>query len=144
MKNQEAARLWFSGEMKGNISHPILMKEAAIDLGVPPARIITYMDVHNTRTEMKALKANTAYGDNIVIVSSSYHLPRVALWAKHYGLFPLYAPADTFPKFKASETNLFKFLIPQESALILSSTALHEYLGIAHWFLLTQLQLSDE
>ena len=115
-----------------------------MELGVPARRIVTRTDVHNTRTELKALKVNTAGSDDIIIVSSSYHLSRVALWAKHYGLFPSYAPADPPFVFRTADVTPLSHLIPQANALTLSSIAMHEYLGIAHWFLLTRLQLLDE
>jgi len=146
LKNQENAHLWFSGINQSNISHPNLMKGAAIELGVPAKQILSYEDVHNTRTEIKALKENTDPGDNIVIVSSSYHLPRIALWAKFYKLSPLYAPADYFTLSSpySSGIKLLKSLVPNPSALHTSNRAIHEYLGIAHWYMLTQWQLLSE
>ncbi len=146
LKNQTTAHLWFSGINRFNISHPDLMREAAIELGVPAERILSYEDVHNTRTEIKALKENTALGDNIVIVSSSYHLPRVALWAKFYQLYPLYAPADNFapPSLPLNGIKLLRSLVPSPGALGTSNLAIHEYLGIAHWYMLTRWRLLNE
>lgn len=142
LKNQKDAKLWFSGINQSNISHPNLMKEAAIELGVPAKRIVSYEDVHNTRTEIKALKENTNLGDNIVIISSSYHLPRIALWAKFYKLFPLYAPANSSNR--PGHYKLLKWVVPSSTALRTSSIAIHEYLGIAHWYILTRWQRLSE
>lgn len=145
-KDQKQAYLWLSGIKNRNRSHPALMREGALALGVPANRTLIYENVHNTRSEIKALKEHTADGANIVIVSSSHHLPRAALWAKFYQLFPLYVPSDTFipPRLPNKAGQLLKSFIPSVHALSISNRVFHEYLGIAHWYILTRLRLLDE
>lgn len=135
LKNQEQAYLWLGGEKLSGVNHAVRMKEAAIELGVPAERILIHTEVHNTRTEIETLKKNTQFGDNIVIVSSAYHLPRVSRWTQYYNLLPLYAPADSYPR--PNTKNLSSFLLPRTYALQNSVIAWHEYFGIVHWFLFT-------
>ena len=132
MQNQKNARLWLGGKTTDGINHAVLMSNAAVELGIREERILIRTEVHNTRTEMAAVKKDTQFGDNILIVSSAYHLPRVSRWAEYYELFPLYAPANSYPKPRG--IRLARDLMPRADALAKSSIAWHEFFGTIHWF----------
>ena len=130
LEDQKTAKLWLGGQAAANrTSHVDILKLAALQLGVAEGRIQPG-GAPNTRAEMRALKRGTPAGANIAIISSAFHLKRVALWARHYGLYPLYVPVDT--RSTNLQLSIWELVVPRATYLNDSSLAWHEYLGLVH------------
>ena len=136
MRDQETAKLWLGGssDPEDRRSHVAILKQAALNLNVDEKRIQLSGNTRNTRAEIFALKQETPPGANIVIISSAFHLKRVALWARHYGLHPLYVPVDL--RAAGGRLSVWEYALPRVEHLEDSTRAWHEYLGMCHAYIL--------
>lgn len=131
----------------GNNGHPYLTVSLLIDIGINEDRIIKNRHVLNTQYEIKRIadlmdQGVVSRGGNIIIVSTANHIPRVRVWAKHYGLSPLYSGVGYRGFVGVENKSLYSILlslIPTTKHQALSDSMLHEYLGIvyAHYFIFT-------
>lgn len=133
---RECNTLWlvFSGRARQGLKekHGELMRELALQMGVPQERIIIETDSLNTREHSIYLKKLGRFGpkSNIAIVTSPWHLKRAMIEFKHY--FPLTVPVAAY-YIKSSDSFGLKALVPSITTLDLSTTMLHEYIGML-WY----------
>jgi len=102
----------------------------ARELGVPEDAIVLENQSWDTQDEARLLKP--ILGKNrFALVTSAYHMRRSVLIFKRMGLDPIPAPADFMTK-GSFQLGVRAFL-PCPTALELSQTAIHEYVGTL-WF----------
>ncbi len=101
------------------------MRNMALEMGVPENAII--MESESWRTEDQARLISAIVGKGpFALVTSAYHMPRSILIFRQFGLEPIPAPCD----FMARKICLdYSALVPQAGALLLSQTAMKEYLA---------------
>lgn len=99
-------------------------KRIFTESGIDPGQIVALPQAKDTVEEAKAVK--TIVGSKpFILVTSAYHMPRAMMIFRHEGLHPIPAPTDFIRK-----TKDFWNFFPNETSLMLSQKALHEYLGI--------------
>jgi uncharacterized SAM-binding protein YcdF (DUF218 family) len=88
------AKLVVSGRGVGaNPSHAAVMAQAAVSLGVDPARIIRLDEPRDTSEEAAAI-GRVVGASPFVLVTSAWHLRRAMAFMRHAGLRPVPCPAD--------------------------------------------------
>jgi uncharacterized SAM-binding protein YcdF (DUF218 family) len=108
-----------------------VLRQRAIELGLPPADLATTGRVRNTEEEARAVAASLPAGSSIVLVTSAFHLPRAVRLFERQGLRVLPYPVD----FQASGTWAGNpladplNLLPSAQGLDRSSRALREAIG---------------
>lgn len=110
------------------------MRQGLIDLGVPADRIALEAesrDTHESAVAMRALFAAQAIS-RPVLVTSTQHMRRSVLAFRAQGIDVVPAPAPMLP---AGRLPLWSALLPDTSGLSLSELCLHEYFGIAYYWL---------
>jgi uncharacterized SAM-binding protein YcdF (DUF218 family) len=108
-----------------------VLRQRAIELGLPAADLATTGRVRNTAQEARAVAALLPAGSSIVLVTSAFHLPRAVRLFERQGMRVLPYPVD----FQASGAWAGQplanplFWIPSASGLDRSSRALREVMG---------------
>jgi uncharacterized SAM-binding protein YcdF (DUF218 family) len=108
-----------------------VLRQRAIELGLPAADLATTGRVRNTAQEARAVAALLPAGSSIVLVTSAFHLPRAVRLFERQGMRVLPYPVD----FQASGAWAGQPLanplnwIPSASGLDRSSRALREVMG---------------
>jgi len=114
-----------------------ILKEKAVELGVSSNRILLTSIVSNTAEEALAVKQiMDEHGlEDVILVSSSFHLPRAKLLFDHAGISTFSYPTDH----RASGRSLnWLSIIPSASAFASTSSGLREYIGrLYYWLKLT-------
>ena len=137
VKLGKADRLIFTrGQMPWSDSPPEgeLLKQKALEMGISPQQILLTSIVSNTAEEASAVKGLMAeYGLNkIILVTSSFHLPRAKL------LFDR-AEVETYPyptDFKAASRDItWLHFIPSADAFRDTSSGIREYIGRLYYWL---------
>jgi len=108
-----------------------VLRQRAIELGLPPADLATTGRVRNTAEEARAVAALLPAGSSVVLVTSAFHLPRAVRLFERQGLRVLPYPVD----FQASGAWAGHpladplRLLPSAQGLESSSRALREAIG---------------
>ena len=112
-----------------------LLKVKAIDLGVDETHILLTSNVANTAEEAAAVKSllDSAGLSSIILVTSSYHMPRAIRIFRSTGLQVQAYPVDFAPN--QSSLTLLDF-IPRADAFHRTSAALREWLGRFYYFVM--------
>ncbi|MCP5163172.1 MAG: YdcF family protein [Hahellaceae bacterium] len=123
------SRLVFSGFASADkVPHALVMKQAAISLGVPENDIITESRPRDTDDEARLLRP-ILEGKRFALVTSASHMTRAVRIFRHYHLSPIPAPTEFLSK--PAQPCDWKCALPQTSALQKSERAIYEYLGRA-------------
>jgi len=137
VKLGKADRLIFTrGQMPWSDSPPEgeLLKQKALEMGISPQQILLTSIVSNTAEEASAVKGLMAeYGLNkIILVTSSFHLPRAKLLFDRSGVETYPYPTD----FKAASTDItWLHFIPSADAFRDTSIGIREYIGRLYYWL---------
>lgn len=110
------------------VSEAISYKELLQTLNVPPADIRAEAQSLNTFQNAKftgALLKQTSY-DEVILVTSGYHLQRSLLYFSYFGITAKPVSADYFQSDITIIPNSFNF--------VLTDLALHEYVGIMRFY----------
>ena len=127
----KADRLIFTrGKMPWSESPPEgeLLKQKALEMGIFPEQILLTSIVSNTAEESVAVKDLMAERQlkKIILVTSSFHMPRAKLLFDQVGVETYPYPTD----FKAASRNMtWLHFIPSADALRNTSSGIREYLG---------------
>lgn len=107
------------------------MKNTAVMLGVDPAHIELESGSQDTRQEAVFLKKELK-DKSFILVTSAYHMSRAMQLFEALGMHPIAAPTQFYRSLYVSTP---MFYLPNTRSLLLSDTAIHEYLGIiwAKW-----------
>lgn len=137
VKLGKADRLIFTrGQMPWSDSPPEgeILKQKALEMGISSDRILLTSIVSNTAEESLAVKDLMAeYGlTKIILVTSSFHLPRAKLLFDKAGV-------DTYPyptDFKAASRDVtWLHFIPSADAFSDTSNGIREYIGRFYYWL---------
>lgn len=111
-----------------------ILKKKAVELGISSNQILLTSRVSNTAEEALATKElMSEYGlENVILVTSSFHLPRAKLLFDRAGVKTYPYPTD----FKATGRKLdWLSLIPSASAFMSTSIGVREYIGRAYYLI---------
>ena len=137
VKMGKADRLIFTrGKMPWSESPPEgeLLKQKALEMGIFPEQILLTSIVSNTAEESVAVKDLMAERqlNKIILVTSSFHMPRAKLLFDQAGVETYPYPTD----FKAASRNMtWLHFIPSADALRNTSSGIREYLGRIYYWL---------
>jgi len=124
-KKMQNAKIIFTGyKGKTNRSNAAMNADLAMDLGVKKADLILNGTARDTEDEARFAK--TVVGDApFVLVTSATHMPRAVKIFEKYGMHPIAAPTNFY-----QDNSCSYFCAPNVRALLYSSLAIHEYLGM--------------
>jgi len=105
--------------------HALMQQKLALALGVPKKDIIVCPEPKDTEDEALAAKKIIAEKP-FILVTSAYHMPRAFQWFKKENLHPI--PAPTYHLASLKQQNYLDIF--SIAALVRSTIAFHEYLGI--------------
>ena len=137
VKMGKADRLIFTrGKMPWSESPPEgeLLKQKALEMGIFPEQILLTSIVSNTAEESAAVKDLMAERqlNKIILVTSSFHLPRAKLLFDQVGVETYPYPTD----FKVASRDItWLHFIPSADALRNTSSGIREYLGRIYYWL---------
>lgn len=137
VKMGKADRLIFTrGKLPWSKSPPEgeLLKQKALEMGILPEQILLTSIVSNTAEESSAVKDLMAERqlNKIILVTSSFHLPRAKLLFDQLGVETYPYPTD----FKATSRDItWLHFIPSAEALRNTSSGIREYLGRIYYWL---------
>ena len=126
-----------SGGNAGKIDPPRpeaeAFRNALIQLGVPPARIVVEDRSHTTRDQAVILKELLAgrHVQRFVLVTGPEHMPRSLAVFRATGLDPIPSPARLRSDREASPWQL----MPDGASVAVSDGALYEYLGLVYYWM---------
>ena len=138
-KAEKASQIIFTrGKMpwgKSDETEGDYLKKFAIDLGIPDTSITLTKDVQNTRDEAIGVRELLeAKSQDIILVTSAFHMPRARFLFEQQGLKVIPYPVD----FKVSVQKItFMDFLPSAHSLYMSDTAIRELLGRAYYILKT-------
>lgn len=125
--------------ISGNGYHSDHVRDTLTDWGIAEERIILNPNVRNTQYELegiaKILQQGNYAGSSLMIVSTATHIARVKIWARYYGLFPLYSGVSYKGFVAQSPTGLYQSLatlVPSAQFAGMSHEVLHEVAGIVY------------
>ena len=119
---------WTSSKPEGE-----LLKEYAVQFGVPAGCIILTSNVENTEDEAREVQKYLGSAKKVILVTSAFHMHRAeALFVAH-GLHVIPFPVD----FKVDASSSFTVLdvLPNASSLKGSEMAMREWYGRAYYVL---------
>ncbi|HWA85237.1 MAG TPA: ElyC/SanA/YdcF family protein [Opitutus sp.] len=123
------AKLVLSGAgPTGQPSHASVLAEAAISLGVDPARIVRLDTPRDTEDEAAEVKRRFAR-EPFVLVTSAWHLRRAMALMRHQGLEPFPCPADY--QSRPADHPQFSDYTWDTDSLSRSTWAIYERIGYA-------------
>ena len=137
VKMGKADRLIFTrGKMPWSESPPEgeLLEQKALEMGIFPEQILLTSIVSNTAEESAAVKDLMAERqlNKIILVTSSFHLPRAKLLFDQVGVETYPYPTD----FKVASRDItWLHFIPSADALKNTSSGIREYLGRIYYWL---------
>ncbi|MEF8792480.1 YdcF family protein [Thiohalorhabdus sp.] len=100
-------------------------------LGMNAGRIVEETASRNTAEHVPLLKPLLDEREQVVLVTTAWHMPRAMATFRAGGLDPTAAPTDYHEGYGASFHWLD--LVPSAGALATSSDTFHEYLGMAYY-----------
>ncbi|MFM2359544.1 MAG: hypothetical protein RLY16_1537 [Bacteroidota bacterium] len=109
-------------------SQAIVIRKAALALGVDSARTIMLETPTTTAEEAAALETLVGPNAKVVVVTDALHMPRAMKMFKKVGFKPIAAPTN-YRTFASNQTNWKTGWIPKLLFLELSDRILHEYVG---------------
>ena len=135
IKNNKSKKLIFTNSLlpweKNFRSEGDILRDKAIDLGIPESKIFLTNIVHNTEDESKSLKNILDDKSKIILVTSAFHMKRAKFLVEKngYEVFPY--PVDF--KVHQSRLNLIYYL-PDLKAMSLFTIGLNELYGRIYYF----------
>ncbi len=117
-----------SGHHTAEISHAQVLGEAAVSLGLDPARVVRMDNPRDTEDEIAELSRRLGTAP-VALVTSAWHMPRAMELCRHFNVHAVPCPADYMVKLEPlSESGIFVWEL---EALERSTKAMHEYIGLA-------------
>ena len=119
---------WSDGPPEGEV-----LRLKALNMGVPEANILLTGKAANTAdeaTQVKKLLQQEGL-DHIILVTSSFHMPRSKLLFDNAGINNVAYPTD----FQANATTNWLDMIPSAQAFSATSSGLREYIGRMYYWL---------
>lgn len=126
-KNPQLTIITSGGALFDETSNAQMVKQAAIELGVPAHKIITENFPLDTEEEAQLI-APRVKGKPVIIVTSANHMPRAVKYFEQYGAEVIPAPAQFLVRDYYGEKS-WGYYTPQPTALEKTSRAVYESLG---------------
>jgi uncharacterized SAM-binding protein YcdF (DUF218 family) len=116
------------GRVNSKLSDAEVMSKVAQAIGIPNRDIILEDQSLDTEDEARLIKP-LVQNDAFILVTSASHMPRSIALFESYGMHPIPAPSD----YLVRDTDSFTpdSLFPEPGALLKSTRAIYEYLGLA-------------
>jgi uncharacterized SAM-binding protein YcdF (DUF218 family) len=114
------------------VSNAEKVKQAAMLLGVPESKIMAESRPRDTAQEAELI-APTVFGKNVVLVTSSDHMPRAIKYFQQQDINPIAAPAGRWMKDIDGEKN-WPYYLPSPTNLQQTTRAWYESIGrLVQW-----------
>jgi len=139
-RRHKADRLVFTGAPLGDgsgMTEGGVLRQAAIDQGIEPARIVVTGTVLTTDDEAHAV-AHLAGVHSVILVTHAFHMPRAVMLFRARGLRVI--PFPTAERFPGSTGEGLMAVLPTARGLRSSDEAMREYYGLAAYRLLLPLR----
>jgi len=122
------AQIITSGHAFGDaISNAQKVKQAAISLGIPAAKILVENFPKDTEEEAELIAARVK-GSTMVLITNANHMPRSMKYFEEQGIKPIAAPTGYWVK-NSTTTKDWGYYIPNASKLKQTTTVWYETLG---------------
>lgn len=110
------------------VSEASVYRDGFVRLGIDPADVLTETDSMNTwqNAQFTSAVLQRRGADRVVLVSSAIHLRRSELYFAHFGVTAIPIRADYLHAVIST--------LPMSYNFVLADFALHEYLGIARYY----------
>ncbi|HZH49551.1 MAG TPA: YdcF family protein [Nitrospira sp.] len=137
VKANKAPVLIFTGGtypwMTNSPPEGVILKEYALQLGVPADHIIVTANVENTEDEAREVRKYVGNAKKVILVTSAFHMSRAQALFVAFGMEVIPFPVD----FGVDATRSFTVLdmLPNASSLLKSEMAMREWLGQAFYSL---------
>ncbi len=129
LKQLPKGKIITSGYSDNNsLTQAEVLKQAAIESGVPDSLIITMPEPWNTKSEAFEYKKRFGISHNLILVTDAIHMNRSMYLFNNQGISPL--PAPTNFMFKDMEMPFYKKIIPSGATISNVERTIHEYIGI--------------
>ncbi|MEZ5550337.1 MAG: ElyC/SanA/YdcF family protein [Pseudomonadales bacterium] len=115
--------------VSGTLGSSITIRDVLVSLGMNPAQIRVDRDAIDTGVSAQALIDSVQPGERCALVTSAGHMPRAMMAFHHAGRDCLAVPTEFYTPFPLDPLGY----LPSPGKLKLSDLAIHEYLGIA-WY----------
>lgn len=142
-KQFPSATLVFTGaRFHDRKAHADVMKQAAMQYGIPASRIKTFSNPYDTAQEVQSL-ARMLVDTHSILVTSASHMPRAMQLFTFEGITLIPAPTDFHVRYLGSGAKWY-YWIPTSKSLYITNVAAHEYIGSLwnwlnqEWFVKTQ------
>ena len=119
---------WTSSKPEGEI-----LKEYAVQFGVPAGRIILTSNVESTEDEAREVQKYLGSAKKVILVTSAFHMHRAEAIFVAHGLQVIPFPVDF--KIEASQSFTVLDVLPNASSLSGSEKAMREWYGRAYYLL---------
>ena len=119
---------WTSSKPEGEI-----LKEYAVQFGVPAGRIILTSNVESTEDEAREVQKYLGSAKKVILVTSAFHMHRAEAIFVAHGLQVIPFPVDF--KITASQSFTVLDVLPNASSLSGSEKAMREWYGRAYYLL---------
>lgn len=119
---------WTSSKPEGEV-----LKEYAVQFGVPADRIILTSNVENTEDEAREVRKYLGSAKKVILVTAASHMPRAEAIFVAYGLEVIPFPVDF--KIEASRSFTILDVLPNATSLKGSEMAMREWYGRAFYLL---------
>ena len=119
---------WTSSKPEGEV-----LKEYAVQFGVPADRIILTSNVENTEDEAREVRKYLGSAKKVILVTAASHMPRAEALFVAYGLEVIPFPVDF--KIEASRSFTILDVLPNATSLKGSEMAMREWYGRAFYLL---------
>ena len=135
-KEKKAEKIIFTrGKLPWSNSTPEgeILKSKAIHFGIPPEKIILTKEVSNTAEEAEAVKELLQLNNinNVLIITSSFHMPRAEFLFRRQGINIGLYPVD----FKAIGYKVdWTYYLPSAHGFYKTSKGIREYIGRIYYF----------
>ena len=124
------SRLILSGYIKGlGIPQALVLYQTALLLGVDSVSMKMQISPSNTRMEAEEYLKNFGTGNNLIVVTSDIHMPRVMMLFRKIGLKPIAAPANPMLRYGSHQKYRWRW-VPSSENIEMMEAAIHEYAGI--------------
>ena len=110
------------------LPNAVVLKNAAVLLGIPSENVLTSIKPHNTEEEALCYLSLFGKSHKLILVTDAIHMPRAMLLFKRVGLNPIAAPTNHLVK-KDFKENKIHFL-PSADNISKMEYSMHEYIGI--------------
>ena len=110
------------------LPNAMVLKNAAVLLGVPSENVLTLIKPHNTEEEALCYLSLFGKSHKLILVTDAIHMPRAMLLFERVGLNPIAAPTNHLTK-KSFNQKTLNFL-PSAGNITKMEYAMHEYIGI--------------